>query len=133
MNLSEIYKRFPTEEDCIKFLEEIRWKGNPVCPYCGVGYFTALQNENRYHCNNCNTSFSVTTRTIFHRSHLPSQKWFYSIYIIVNSHKRISVRELAKEIKVNKDTACLVIQKIRQGIFNDKALLFKIAEINKIS
>jgi hypothetical protein len=40
---------------------------------------------------------------------------------------------LAKEIKVNKDTACLVIQKIRQGIFNDKALLFKIAEINKIS
>lgn len=34
-NLLDVAKRFPTEESCREFLEQMRWNGKPVCPHCG--------------------------------------------------------------------------------------------------
>lgn len=128
MTITDIYEKFPTHADCIRYLEEIRWNRTPVCPYCKVEYFTPLAKENRYHCNNCNTSFSVTVNTIFHRSRLPLQKWFLGICLVLNSSKRISTRQLSKQIEVNKDTACSIIQKIRKAMLSNRDLLLTIAE-----
>ena len=33
-SLLSLFKKFPTEESCIKHLEKIRWGDKPVCPYC---------------------------------------------------------------------------------------------------
>ena len=35
MNLIEVMERFPDQESCIAYLERIRWRGKPVCPFCG--------------------------------------------------------------------------------------------------
>ena len=81
MNIVRIYELFPTESDCIAHLEKVRWKVKPICPYCGSDRTTAAPTEQRHHCNNCKTSFSVTVGTIFHHTHLPLQKWLLAVSV----------------------------------------------------
>jgi len=116
MNILEIFKRFPAQEDCIAYLEKVRWNGVPTCPYCGSDNSTPLPKEQRHHCNNCNTSYSVTVGTIFHRTHLPLQKWFLALCLILNAKKGISARQLARDIEVHRNTAWRISMKIREAM-----------------
>ncbi len=131
MNIVEIYRRFPKESDCIEYLEKTRWKGTPICPYCQSNHTTPMQQEYRHHCNTCNTTFSVTVRTIFHHSHLPLQKWFLAISLVLNAKKGISARQLARDIEVNKDTAWSMAMRIRRAMVNDRELLSGIIEMDE--
>lgn len=116
MNIVSVYKIYPTETDCLNHVEKVRWNGNPVCPYCKSTNQTPLPKENRYHCNTCNTTFSVTVGTIFHQTHLPLQKWFLALSLVLNAKKGISARQLGRDLEVNKDTAWRMAMKIRQAM-----------------
>lgn len=116
MNIVKIYETFPTEKDCLSYLEQIRWNNKPTCPYCKSPNSTPLSKENRHHCNNCNTSYKVTVGTIFHHTHLPLQKWFLAITIILNAKKGISARQLSRDLQINKDTAWRISMKIRDAM-----------------
>ncbi|AFY56389.1 transposase [Rivularia sp. PCC 7116] len=98
----------------IAILEQIRWDGKPKCPYCESTNATAYKSEERYHCNSCYVSFSVTVGTIFHKTHVSLDKWFLAIRLVMNSSGGISVRQLAKEIGVNKNTAASMVRKIKE-------------------
>ena len=74
MDIIEIFELFPTQADCIAHLEDVRWQGKPRCVYCQSTNVTPAPKEKRHHCNNCNTTFSVTVGTIFHHTHLPLSK-----------------------------------------------------------
>lgn len=113
VNIVEVYRVFPTEADCIAHLEKVRWNGTPICPYCNSKSTTPVPNEQRHHCNNCNTSFSVTVNTIFHHTHLPLQKWFLAIALILNAKKGIAARQLARDLEVNKNTGWYLAMRIR--------------------
>ena len=76
MDLLEVTKQFPTQEVCIKHLENLRWSGTPVCPYCSATQASSRKGTFRHHCNGCNTSFSVLVGTIFEDTKLEIQKWF---------------------------------------------------------
>jgi transposase-like protein len=76
-----------------------------------------MPKENRYHCNNCNTSYSVMVGTIFENTKLDFQKWFLAISLVLNSKKGISSRQLAKNIEVTKDTAWYMLKRIRKSMF----------------
>lgn len=117
MDLIEIFETFPTQESCISHLETIRWSNTPRCPYCQSEKQSPMKKERRYHCNNCNKSFSVTVRTIFHRTHLPIQKWFFAVSLILNAPKGISARQLARHLHVNRNTAWRISMKIREAMF----------------
>ncbi len=116
MNIVKIYKRFPAESDCISHLEKVRWKGKPVCPYCQSERTTAAPEEHRHHCNNCNTTFSVTVGTIFHHTHLPLQKWLLAVSIVLNAKKGLSSRQLARDLDVNKNTGWRMGMQIRKAM-----------------
>jgi transposase-like protein len=116
VNIVRIYKLFPTEADCIAHLEKVRWKGKPICPYCGSDRATPAPAEQRYHCNNCKTSFSVTVGTIFHHTHLPLQKWLLAVSIVLNAKKGLSARQLARDLEVNKNTGWRMGMQIRQAM-----------------
>ncbi len=103
MNIIQIFQQFPTQEDCIAHLEQARWGATPTCPYCHSARTT--RNEHRHYCYNCKTSFSVTVGTIFHRTHLPLQKWFLAISLMLNAKKGLSALQLSRDIEVNKNTA----------------------------
>ena len=116
MNIISIYKRFPKEFDCRTYLEQLRWQSKPVCPYCNSANITLRPKEQRHHCNNCNTTFSVTVNTIFHCTHLPLQKWFLAVSLVLNAKKGIAARQLARDLEVNKNTAWRMAMKIRQAM-----------------
>lgn len=113
MNIIQVYKRFRTQEDCLEYLEHVRWQGKPTCPYCKSINSTPAPKEHRHHCNNCNTSYSVTVNTIFHKTHLDFQKWFLAIFLILNAKKGISSRQLSRDLDINKNTAWYMAMRIR--------------------
>jgi len=115
-------------DDCIAYLEKLRWGGIPECPYCGMHKSSEYAEQNRYHCNFCYTSFSVTVGTLFHKTHLDLQKWFQTIYLVSKAKKKVSARQLARVIKVNKNTAAYMLSRIRQATEEDKKLLQEMME-----
>lgn len=131
MNIIQLFKNFPTQNDCIQHIEQVRWSGNPICPYCESDKYSVLPKEHRYHCNKCNTSYSVTVGTIFHNTKLPLQKWFLAISIILNAKKGIASRQLARDIEVTKDTAWRMQMQIRKAMGQYKELLHGIVEMDE--
>lgn len=133
MNIIEIYQIFPKENDCIQHLEKVRWAGVPKCPYCHSINSTKMESEGRHHCNNCKTSYSVTVGTIFHHTHLPLQKWFLAISLILNAKKGISARQLSRDLGVNKNTGWRISMQIRKAMSQakDRELLTGIVEADE--
>ncbi|MBC8392200.1 MAG: IS1595 family transposase [Deltaproteobacteria bacterium] len=133
MNIVEIFRLFPTHNDCIAHLEEVRWDNNPTCPYCKSHKSTPVKDGFRHHCNNCYTSYSVTVGTIFHHTHLPIQKWFLAVTLILNAKKGISARQLARDLDVNKNTAWRISMKIRDAMYEreQRELLTGIVEADE--
>lgn len=133
MDIIEIFELFPTQADCIAHLENVRWQGKPQCPYCKSTNTTPYPKGKRHHCNNCNTKFSVTVGTIFHHTHLPCQKWFLAVALVLNAKKGLSARQLARDLKVNKDTAWRMGMKIRDAMEEpaQKELLSGLVEMDE--
>ncbi len=131
MNIVEVYKQFPSQEACILHLEKVRWHGTPACPYCKSTRVSPMKRQKRHHCNNCNTSFSVTVGIIFHKTKLDLQKWFVAISQVLNAKKGISARQLARDIGVNKDTAWYMGMRIRKAMAEHGALLQGIVEVDE--
>jgi len=130
MDIINIFKQFPTKDSCFQHLEKIRWNNMPKCPYCGSSNYSNMKDEHRYHCNTCNTSYSVTVGTIFHNTKLPLQKWFLAVSLVLNA-KEITVRQLAKNIQVTKDTAWRMLMQIRKAMYEYGDLLQDIIEIDE--
>jgi transposase-like protein len=117
---------FNQHDECLTYLEQVRWSGVPTCPYCGSTNATTYKKERRYHCNNCFTSFSVTVGTFFHKTHIDLQKWFLAIRLVIQSPEQISVRQLAREIGVSKNTAMYMLRRIRSEMDEPSGLLNRI-------
>lgn len=130
MNIIQVYERFPSEAACVQHLEEIRWGGEVLCAYCNAPSPSPIKNQ-RYHCNQCQKSFSVTVGTIFHHTHLPVQKWFLAITLVLNAKKGLSARQLARDLGINKDTAWRITMKIREAMKYDGELLSGIVEMDE--
>ena len=131
MNIVQIYKVFPTQQDCVNHLERVRWNNRPYCPYCKSNKQTPMKKENRYHCNTCNTSYSVMVGTIFENTKLDFQKWFLAISLVINAKKGISARQLASDINVTKDTAWYMLMRIRSVLVEYGTLLKDIIEVDE--
>lgn len=131
MNIIEIFRKFPTQESCIKHLEQARWGDTPVCAYCGSTNTYPLRGELRHHCNACRKSFSVTIGTIFFDTRLPMQKWFLAIALILNAKKGISSRQLARDLELPVKTAWSVAHRIRKAMQDDGTLLCGIVEMDE--
>ncbi len=127
MKYSQIIKKFPEESDCIKYIESIRWQNNRVCPYCGFNRSTEYANEYRYKCNKCSVTFSVTAKTLFHKTRVDLRKWFYVINLFMNGEELPSTRKLGDEIEVTKDTVLLMLKKIQLSFAKDYLLINKIS------
>lgn len=131
MNIIQIYKKFPDQKACIDHLELVRWNNVPTCPYCKSTKQTPAKDSHRYHCNSCNTSYSVTVGTIFHKTKADLQKWFLAITLVLNAKKGISARQLARDIEVTKDTAWYMIMRIRKAFVEYGDLLEGIIEADE--
>jgi transposase-like protein len=132
MTLNAIYKKFPTKESCVRFLEAIRWDKDQFCPYCSAPKYSELKGEYRYHCNICNTSYGVTVGTIFHRTRIDLQKWFFTILMITDMQNkgRWSNKSLTREISVNRNTVRFMIKRINRALIEQREIIYGILAID---
>ncbi|WP_442867600.1 transposase [Castellaniella sp. S9] len=122
------------EERARQILETYRWPdGQPCCPECNSRRPIYRQTRDGavgyYRCPNLHSPengtdpgkplvFTVRTRTILARSHVPLDKWLYCFQLLSQpSGARgplISATDLANRINVNRKTASSLLEQIDQ-------------------
>lgn len=110
-----MYDIFQDKASCFKFLEKSLWPTGPACPYCKSINISVQHRENRYHCNQCNTGFSITVGTIFQKTKVDLRIWFYLIYLYDRNLIQSSLRVLGEEIGVTKDTVAKMLRAIKRA------------------
>src|SRR5919199_6418992 len=98
MSLIKLVERFHSEDECRAYLEELRWPDRIVCPRCGGKIISRIKKRPQFDCNSCRYQFSVTAGTIFNDTHLPLWKWFGAVYLIVESKKGISAKQMERTL-----------------------------------
>lgn len=110
-------------ESCVKYLEKIRWGDEPICPYCSSTNTNPLKKELRHHCNGCRKSFKVTVGTIFQGTHIPLNKWFAFISLVLGTKKNLQIKEIARDLKMQKSAIYLMMKRFKKAK-EDKTSLF---------
>lgn len=113
-NLIELQKYFSDENTCWDYLEQFRWNGKVVCPFCKSEKHYKFKNSRTYKCADCKKKFNAKVGTIFENTKIPLSKWFLSIYIATSHKKGISSCQLAKDISVTQKTAWFILHRIRE-------------------
>ncbi|MBC7829710.1 MAG: transposase [Chitinophagaceae bacterium] len=96
-------------------MEQLRWNGHPVCPYCNEQKPYKLKDGKTYRCRSktCRKDFTVTIGTIFDNTKLPLSTWFASLYMVTHHEQGISSLRLSRDLGVTQKTAWFVLHRIR--------------------
>jgi transposase-like protein len=141
MNIREINIKFSTEEECLKYVEQMRWPdGIVTCPKCesaDVKKYDRPTEQKRktrsetrskdkfnrrqwfYICLNpkCRKQFSPTAGTLFADTHLPLIMWFHAIGLVLNAKKGISAKQLQRDLGIGGyKTAWYLLHRIRESM-----------------
>src|SRR5437868_101286 len=115
MNIGEVNEKFGTDEQCLAYIEKMRWPDGIVrCTLCGTKevkrYERPKKKESNYEnkrgwfyiCleSSCRNQFSPTSGTVFHDTHLPLIVWFHAIALMLNANKGISAMQLKRDLGI---------------------------------
>lgn len=117
-SILDLIQAFPDEKTCSSHLAEMRWAGNPECPYCQHQKVYEFSNGIKYKCAGCRRNFSARVGSIFEDSKICLQKWFVAIYLETSHKKGISSHQLRKDIGVTQKTAWFMLHRIRESLKN---------------
>lgn len=135
-SIIEVYRRWPTKDDCIGHLEAVRWGESPTCPYCGADRVSRNRDSSRgltaarWKCQRCLKSFSVTVGTIFHNSHVDLQRWFLLISLM-SAKKGLSALQAARDLEMRRPTVWSMMHRVRKAMVDDGKLLSGIVEMDE--
>ncbi|MDZ4341186.1 MAG: IS1595 family transposase [Candidatus Binatia bacterium] len=118
----QLFDLFPDEESARAYLEDRLWPDGATCPDCHSRERITIRQGRRagyYLCNVCKVEFTIRTKTIFERSHIPLHKWLYAMYLLVTARKGISSMQLSKEIGVTQKSAWFMLHRLREACDKD--------------
>ncbi len=113
-------KMFQTEEDCIRFLIELKWGRGFRCRRCGHDHFCEGNFPGSRRCTKCKLEETLKANTIFQNCKLPlitSMKLLLFAYH--NPHA--STSEMCKNLGVRQMTCWRMKQLVRE--LKDKKLI----------
>jgi DNA-directed RNA polymerase subunit RPC12/RpoP len=138
-SLIDVCRDFATEEQCIEYMEKMRWPEGVECVACGskrVSKYTTNETErNRknpktgevevkrvpgrtiYQCLECKHQFTATVGTLFNDSHLPLSQWFKAVALMCEAKKGISARQVQSHLQIGSyRTAWYLNHRIRKAM-----------------
>ena len=114
-NLLEFAKRFNTDEDCKKYLADIKWKDGFECAKCGHKKAQIRKDYSRT-CNICSHQESSTSGTLFHKVKFGVRKAFFITFEMGTSTKSLSASYMGVRYGVTEKTARLWMHKVREAM-----------------
>jgi hypothetical protein len=114
-NLLEFAEAFKTDDDCKKYLADIKWKNDYSCTKCS---HSASQNRKNFGriCNVCAHIESATANTLFHKVKFGVRKAFFICFEMATSTKSLSASYMAVRYGVTEKTARLFMLKVREAM-----------------
>jgi len=111
---------FQSEPKAREWLESTLWPEGPICSHCGtIDRATAIATRTGwYQCNEakCRAQFSVTTGTLFERSHVPLNKWLMAAFLLCASKKGISTHQMHRMIGVSYKSTWFMMHRLREAM-----------------
>jgi transposase-like protein len=143
MDIREVSEKFATDEQCLAYLQQMRWPDGVIrCPECGSKEVTRYErpatepkrrskkrDEKRAERPNrrlwfficgektCRNQFSPTSGTLFHDTHLPLIVWFHAVALMLNGKKGISAKQMQRDLGIGGyKTAWYLNHRIREAM-----------------
>ena len=112
-SIGEYQAWFRTDEDCLDYLEWLRWPGGFTCPHCRDGTGWRL-GDGRFECAGCSSRTSVTAGTIFDRTRTPLTVWFTACWLFATQKDGISALSLQRSLEIGSyQTAWAMLGRLR--------------------
>jgi transposase-like protein len=135
LSILTLSEQLRTEADAYKFLEDLRWGGQPICPHCGSVekmYFlkpsngtsratrTGTDSQRRvWKCAACRKQFSVLTGTIFHGTKIPVRTWIFVVFEMCSSKNGVAAREIQGKYGLTSKSAWYMLHRVRFAMERD--------------
>lgn len=97
INFPEFEDKFSTNEKCLEFLANEKWKEGYICIKCGNTNFCKGKTSFSRRCTKCKHDESATAHTMFHRCKIPLNEAFKLAYEVCNLPD-ITVSKLSETI-----------------------------------
>ena len=113
--IQDFFKRFPEDDSCLNHLMALRY-GEPLdCPKCGKsGKFARIKKMPAFACPWCGHHIHPMAGTPFERSRTSLQKWFYAMYLFINTRHGVPAKELQRQLGVTYKCAWRIGHEIRK-------------------
>jgi transposase-like protein len=104
---------FRTDEDCLDYLEWLRWPQGWRCPSCEGATGWRL-GDGRIMCADCGGRTSVTAGTIFDKTRTPLTVWFSAVWLFATGKDGISAQSLKRTLEIGSyQTAWAMLHRVR--------------------
>jgi transposase-like protein len=125
---------FHDEAKATAHMEADRWPDGVFCPLCGSAHVHKMGGRTQagmFVCYGCEQKFTVRTRTIFERSHIPLHKWLLATRLMAASKRSMSALQLQRMLGLGSyRTAWFMCHRIRESM--KPAKVDPIGESNKV-
>ena len=115
-NIIDFFNTFQTENDCKKYLSEIKWESDFHCAKCSHRGWCKTSKAYVRKCNKCKHKESSTAGTLFHKVKFPLVKAFYIVFIMSTTKKSNSSEEFSRKLNLPEKTCWLFGHKVRQAM-----------------
>ncbi len=132
MTAIEFQNQYSSEQECLDALEKIRWPKGFICPNCGHDHGYKLSSKRLIQCAVCRHQTSVTAGTLFHKTRVPLQNWFWIIYSTAHDKGGASAMRLAQQLNMHYATVWNIVQKIKYAMArrDERILLAGLIELD---
>ena len=120
MTYSQFLQQFPDNGACLDYLRDRFYPTGTPCPKCErESKFHRIKGRSAYSCQHCGHHVYPTAGTIFHKTTVSLQLWFYAIFLMSSTRCGISAKQLEREIGVSNKTALRMFRQIRSMLDED--------------
>ena len=116
LDVVQFQRKYDSQEKCLQAIFQARWPRGFVCPHCEHNDCYRLSKRRAVQCTNCRRQTSITAGTLFHRTQIPLQNWFWLMFLMSQDKGGISTKRAAKLLGMHYGTVWVMMHKIREAM-----------------
>ena len=109
----EFVQKFPSDNTCAAYLEQLRWPAGFCCPACRTSGIPWRQTRGRLVCATCRHQTSVTAGTIMDKTRTPLTTWFEAAWHLTTAKNGLSAKTLERTLGTSYRAAWVMLQRYR--------------------